>query len=171
MAENNLNNDPNVNNFLSSLNAVFSAFRGTLAPRNNAGRVRPSSADLGSPTFPWRRLYVDELVAGGEVVDLASIAVSAATYVFDATDANFAWPGSQTKCMVLAGSTTEIPGQGSSTATTVTVGGTTVSTGNHNAGEFRFKYRLITGISQGAVVNIQIAAGSDDDGFAILFAY
>ena len=57
MAENNLNNDPNISNFLSSLNAAFSAFRGTFAPRNNAGNVGDAAADLGSSTNNWDNIY------------------------------------------------------------------------------------------------------------------
>ena len=131
MAENNLNNDPNVSNFLSSLNAAFSAFRGTFAPRNNAGDVGDKAADLGSATNNWDRRIFDRLVAGGIEVDLASVAVSAAIYVFDADDASFAWPGSQTKCLLLRfralREVKEIsPGTGTDGgATTVTIGGVT----------------------------------------------
>ena len=75
MAENNLNNDPNVSNFLSSLNAVFSALRGTFAPRNNAGNVGDGAADLGSSTNSWARAYIQTLIVGGVEVDLASVAV------------------------------------------------------------------------------------------------
>ena len=86
MAENNLNNDPNVSNFLSSLNAVFSALRGTFAPRNNAGDVGDGAADLGSSTNSWARAYIQTLIVGGAEVDLASVAVGAAVFVFDATE-------------------------------------------------------------------------------------
>ena len=102
MAENNLNNDPNVSNFLSSLNAVFSALRGTFAPRNNAGNVGDGAADLGSSTNSWARAYIETLIVGGVPVDLASVAVGAAVFVFDATNASYAWPGNQAKCLAMA---------------------------------------------------------------------
>ena len=46
-------------------------------------------------------LMPETLIVGGAEVDLASVAVSAAVFVFDATNASFAWPGNQTKCWLL----------------------------------------------------------------------
>ena len=177
MAENNLNNDPNVSNFLSSLNAVFSALRGTFAPRNNAGDVGDGAADLGSSTNNWDRAYIKRLIAGGNLVDIASLAVSAATYIFDATDASFSWPGSQTKCLAFVQSGTGRTPNGG--ATTVTIGGTTASSGVASNGLPNNRYHAFTGISQGDTLGIQIggagtlAAGSlpAASGFVILYAF
>ena len=134
MAETPLSNTPNVNSILASINALYAALRSTLAPRTAAGIVEPGAADLGSTTNPWQRLYVEELVAGGQIVDLAAAAVSASIFVFDASDATFSWPGSQSKCLAIAFSgvgggdglgTGAAPTDGG--ATTITRGGVTVS--------------------------------------------
>ena len=128
MAENDLNNDPNVSNFLSSLNAVFSALRGTFAPRNNAGNVGDGAADIGSSTNNWDRIYAKQLIVGGNAIDLAAIAASATIYVFDATDASFSWPLSKTKCLAFAFS--GVAGGEGTTGTGADGGATTVTRGS-----------------------------------------
>lgn len=139
MADSNLNNDPNQNNILASVNALFGALRGVLVPRRADGVAADGAADLGTAEKAWDKLFVKRLIIGGAQVDIAALAVGAPAYVFTASNPNFVWPGSQTRCLCLLWSggsggnggsrapNLAPPGDGG--ATTVTHGATTVSTG------------------------------------------
>ena len=100
---------------------------------NALGASTDGQIDLGSALNKWRDLFATGIVIGSDRVDVASLAGSAAVYVFDATDATFEWPGTHTKCFAIAGSgvagsrTTTASSGGDGGATTVTIDAATLS--------------------------------------------
>ena len=136
MAEQDLNNAPTQQTLLASLNALYAALNGTLGPRDAAGLSVAAGADLGSTTKPWDAAYITQLIAGGQLVDVASLALAAPFYIITADDDSFLWPSStKTKCLAWAisgcgggRSSGGVNGQNGG-ATTITFGGVTVSSG------------------------------------------
>ena len=183
------------------------ALRGGPPVLNAQGAPTHQSTDLGSALNAWGDLYASGVIIGNARVDIAALSGSAPVYAFHESDATFEWPpDTLTRCMAMVfsgvgkASTMSgiVPGPGGG-ATTVTIGGVTISSGkgpsristvvsdslgwgtvNEGAriGLQRSGAKLFTGLSQGASIGISIGAGdpasfagdiAGDDGFALLF--
>ena len=182
MAENNLNNDPNANSLLASLNALYGALRGTVAPRDATGVVGAGLADLGSAINPWGRLYVGSIVAGDQAVDSAALATGSPVFPVIASG-DVVWEISHTRCVVIALSGRGQDGSDSLSgtnggATTATQGGTTISSGAGPGGElsdFSLGSRgigigVLSGLTAASVITAVIGANAvgGDSGLLIL---
>lgn len=147
MADTPLNNDPNGQNILSSVVALYGALRGALVPRTADGEARHLAADLGTTTKWWNRIFVRSLVVGGEEVNVANLAAAAPAYVFAESDPAFSWPADLPNCLAVlysggsggSGGAAALNGFPNNLAsggrpeaggaTTLTIGGRTFSTG------------------------------------------
>ena len=80
---------------------IEAALRGGPPVIDALGVPTDDDVDLGSALNAWRDVFANGLVVGGARVDIAALAGSAPIYVFDASDATFAWPGTQTTALML----------------------------------------------------------------------
>ena len=129
---------------------IEAALRGGPPVADALGVPTDGDVDLGSALNAWRDIFAVGLVVGGARVDVASLATSAAVYPFTASDATYSWPGDQTRVLMLLWSSASGGGGGGGAgnldgnnydpgsrgsfggngfATTVTIGGTTYSSG------------------------------------------
>ena len=170
MAENNLNNDPNANSLLASLNALYGALRGTVAPRDATGVVGAGLADLGSAINPWGRLYVGSIVAGDRAVDSGALALASPVFPVIASG-DVVWMTAHTMCLVLAisGRGDDDPSSNNGDASTATFGGTTITSGpgpraanSTHMGTRGIGLGLLMGLVSGSMITV--ALGADELG-------